>query len=96
MFQCIAFRAEQDAKRTELVEKIDKLQSMVIALCPSKTLSSIDNIVAQQQGEIHGIYLHVFVILQLKNLFHTFSRNDSSSGTTASITADVSTNSGCS
>lgn len=62
MFQCIALRAEQDAKRTELVEKIDKLQSMVIALCPSKTLSSIDNIVAQQQGNIHGIYLHVFVL----------------------------------
>lgn len=55
-FQCIAIRAEHVAKKTELTEKIEKLHSAISALCPNKTLTSIDNIIAQH-GKKNLIHL---------------------------------------
>lgn len=46
-FQCIAIREEHVTKKSELIEKIEKLHSAISALCPTKTLTTIDNITAK-------------------------------------------------
>lgn len=46
-FQCIAIRADLVTKKSELTEQIEKLHLEISTLCPNKTLTSIDNIIAQ-------------------------------------------------
>lgn len=72
------------------MEKIGKLHAAISSLCPNKTLTSIDNIVAQQQGKhnalMYSLEMYYFVV-------ETFSWSDSSSATAADFETDVRANS---
>lgn len=61
-FQCIAIRAEYAAKKDELMEKIEKLHSAILLLCPNKTLTLTENILAK-----HGMNDEMS-FLQFENL----------------------------
>lgn len=45
-FQCIVVREDLANEKSELIQKIEKLHSAITALCPNKTLTSVENITA--------------------------------------------------